>query len=234
MQGKSRGRRLLGAPPGHPARGRICCRGRSPGLRVVATVRPSRSRLASVTFVGQRLAVYSCGGSAGIAPASLLAPDQVQPGEPRRARLSAKAPFRQAPRISKHSLHEIAGPCADRTSHNRLDDEGSSNRSWGLIPLGDEGHRCAPIGARPRAASRSRSHRSNSRATPDHKVVFESLLSSACTQFDEIKACSWRQRVDPARSPDQKLRDERQVSVRRHATSNQLSGGAKPQFLFKF
>jgi hypothetical protein len=31
---------------------------------------------ASVTFVGQRLVAYSCGGSAGITPASLLAPDQ--------------------------------------------------------------------------------------------------------------------------------------------------------------
>lgn len=30
-------------------------------------------------FVGQRLAAYSCGGSAGIAPASLLAPDQTNP-----------------------------------------------------------------------------------------------------------------------------------------------------------
>lgn len=29
-------------------------------------------------FVGQRLADYSCGGSAGIAPASLLAPDQTK------------------------------------------------------------------------------------------------------------------------------------------------------------
>src|ERR1700722_15393134 len=39
---------------------------------------------ASVTFVGQRLTAYSCGGSAGITPASLLAPDQAGPGEPRR------------------------------------------------------------------------------------------------------------------------------------------------------
>jgi len=35
--------RLLSAPPGHPARGRTVCRGRSPGSRVVADVRPSRS-----------------------------------------------------------------------------------------------------------------------------------------------------------------------------------------------
>ena len=35
-------------------------------------------------FVGQRLTAYSCGGSAGITPASLLAPDQAGPGEPRR------------------------------------------------------------------------------------------------------------------------------------------------------
>ena len=96
MQGTSRERRLLGAPPGHPARGRIYCRGRSPGLRVVAAVRPSRSRVASVTRVGQRLAVYSCGGSAGIAPASLLAPDQAGPGEPRQHRLSGRAGLRQA------------------------------------------------------------------------------------------------------------------------------------------
>lgn len=32
-------------------------------------------------FVGQRLAAYSCGGSAGIAPASLLAPDQTKSGD---------------------------------------------------------------------------------------------------------------------------------------------------------
>src|SRR5215813_10204324 len=38
-------------------------------------------------FVGQRLAAYSCGGSAGIAPASLLAPGQAKPGEPRQARI---------------------------------------------------------------------------------------------------------------------------------------------------
>src|ERR1700730_5224230 len=61
-----------------------CCRGRSPGSRVVATVRPSRSHMASVTLVGQRLAAYSCGGSAGIRPASLLAPDQAGPGEPKQ------------------------------------------------------------------------------------------------------------------------------------------------------
>jgi len=48
MQGKSRERRLPGAPPGHPARGRTFRRGRSPGSRVVAAVRPSRSVAASV------------------------------------------------------------------------------------------------------------------------------------------------------------------------------------------
>ena len=35
-------------------------------------------------FVGQRLAAYSCGGSSGLAPASLLAPGQTRPGEPQR------------------------------------------------------------------------------------------------------------------------------------------------------
>jgi hypothetical protein len=44
MQGMSRERRLLRVPPGHPARGRIFRRGRSPGSRVVAAVRPSRNR----------------------------------------------------------------------------------------------------------------------------------------------------------------------------------------------
>jgi hypothetical protein len=89
-RGSRAGRRLPGAPPGHPARGRIGCRGRSPGSRVVAAVRPSRSRAGFSDFVGQRLAAYSCGGSAGIAPASLLAPDQAQSGEPRRLRLSMR------------------------------------------------------------------------------------------------------------------------------------------------
>ena len=38
-------------------------------------------------LVGQRLAAYSCGGSSGVAPASLLAPGQTDPGEPRRLQL---------------------------------------------------------------------------------------------------------------------------------------------------
>src|SRR5215468_1832865 len=46
-------------------------------------------------FVGQRLAAYSCGGSAGIAPASLLAPGQAKLGEPRRTHLSATRRARQ-------------------------------------------------------------------------------------------------------------------------------------------
>jgi len=40
-------RGIATAPPGHPARGRVCCRGRSPGSRVNAAVRPSRNRLRS-------------------------------------------------------------------------------------------------------------------------------------------------------------------------------------------
>jgi len=38
-------RGIATAPPGHPARGRVCCRGRSPGSRVSAAVRPSRNQL---------------------------------------------------------------------------------------------------------------------------------------------------------------------------------------------
>ncbi len=34
----------------------------------------SQGWMASVTWVGSKLAAYSCGGSAGITPASLLAP----------------------------------------------------------------------------------------------------------------------------------------------------------------
>ncbi|VFU17416.1 protein of unknown function (plasmid) [Methylocella tundrae] len=52
---------------GTPRPGTIWRRGRSPGSRVVASVRPSRSRSASVTHGGLRLAAYSCGGSSGIA-----------------------------------------------------------------------------------------------------------------------------------------------------------------------
>jgi hypothetical protein len=43
------------------------CRGRSPGSRVTALVRPSRDLAISVTQFGQSLAAYSCGGSSGIA-----------------------------------------------------------------------------------------------------------------------------------------------------------------------
>jgi hypothetical protein len=41
------------------------CRGRSPGSRVVTSVRPSQGSLPSDTD-GPRLAAYSCGGSAGL------------------------------------------------------------------------------------------------------------------------------------------------------------------------
>ena len=57
-------------PPGD-----VMCRGRSPGSRVNAAVRPSQGRNPSDSD-GQRLAAYSCGGSAGFTPASLLAPRQ--------------------------------------------------------------------------------------------------------------------------------------------------------------
>ena len=46
-------------------------------------------------FVGQRLAAYSCGGSSGVSPASLLAPENSFPGEPRHAHLSARWRARQ-------------------------------------------------------------------------------------------------------------------------------------------
>ena len=61
------------------------CRGRSPGSRVVASVRPSRrlgmNPVAPVTRRGPWLAAHSYGGSSGIgalapAPNSLLAPAQ--------------------------------------------------------------------------------------------------------------------------------------------------------------
>ena len=79
MQGKSRERRLLAyhrdTPPvnehlvgaGLLARGSLLLSGLP------------EAKVASVTLVGQRLAAYSCGGSAGIAPASLLAPGKRNP-----------------------------------------------------------------------------------------------------------------------------------------------------------
>ena len=96
VQEKSRERRLLGAPPGHPARGRIMLSGQVSWLtgRRCCPAFP-KPAWASVTFVGQRLAAYSCGGSAGITPASLLAPDQAGPGEPRRNRISGSGLPRQ-------------------------------------------------------------------------------------------------------------------------------------------
>ena len=48
-------------------------RGRSPGSRVIAAIRPSQGRNPSGTD-GPPLAAYSCGGSSGFSPASLLAP----------------------------------------------------------------------------------------------------------------------------------------------------------------
>src|ERR1700685_1996458 len=69
---------------------------------------------ASVTFVGQRLAAYSRGGSAGITPASLLAPDQAGPGEPRQLLISARRLLRQPLELSlRHPFR-----------NNRLDDGG--------------------------------------------------------------------------------------------------------------
>jgi hypothetical protein len=43
------------------------CRGRSPGLRVVASVQSSRNLVIPVTYDGLQLAAHSCGGSAGLA-----------------------------------------------------------------------------------------------------------------------------------------------------------------------
>src|SRR2546423_8627402 len=63
--GKSR--RIASAPPGHPARGRFILSGRSPGLRVVASVQSSRNLVIPVTYDGLQLAAHSCGGSAGLA-----------------------------------------------------------------------------------------------------------------------------------------------------------------------
>ena len=57
-----------GTPPGD-----VMCRGRSPGSRVNATV-PAFPGLTPSDPDRQPLAAYSCGGSSGVAPASLLAP----------------------------------------------------------------------------------------------------------------------------------------------------------------
>ncbi len=104
-------RRLLGAPPGHPARGRIYCRGRSPGSRVIAAVRPSRSRAGFSDIVGQRLAAHSCGGSAGIFTGFPLSSGSSGTGEPRRLGISARQVFRQPLRLClklvlRHPLRE--------------------------------------------------------------------------------------------------------------------------------
>ena len=72
-------RRSTGAPR---PRKLLIGRGRSPGSRVLAAD-PSSQCVAPVTFLDRPLPAYSCGGSAGIAPASLLAPDVVASGEPR-------------------------------------------------------------------------------------------------------------------------------------------------------
>ena len=80
------------APPGHPARGRVCCRGRSPGSRVDAAVRPSRNLCeVSVTSLDSGSPLTVAGAAPALAyaaPASLLAPGNF-PGEPRRAHLPA-------------------------------------------------------------------------------------------------------------------------------------------------
>src|SRR6185437_3868828 len=73
------------APPGHPARGRLCCRGRSPGSRVSALVRPSQENPSGMMDQSSPLTVA---GAAPVlsedAPASLLAPGLNCPGEPRQ------------------------------------------------------------------------------------------------------------------------------------------------------
>ena len=64
-------------------------------------------------LVGQRLAAYSCGGSSGVAPASLLAPENFFAGEPRRDHLPATRRARQlGPDASaaRKDLHTFAQP----------------------------------------------------------------------------------------------------------------------------
>uniref|UniRef100_Q11EU4 Uncharacterized protein n=1 Tax=Chelativorans sp. (strain BNC1) TaxID=266779 RepID=Q11EU4_CHESB len=46
--------------------------GRSPGLQVIASVRPSQRSRSTSGNTRHKLAAYSCGGSAGLTPASLL------------------------------------------------------------------------------------------------------------------------------------------------------------------
>ncbi len=72
-------RRLLGAPPGHPARGRIIV-----GAGLLARGSSLLSGLpeaaqASVTSLDSGLPLTVAGAAPALSPASLLAPDQVGP-----------------------------------------------------------------------------------------------------------------------------------------------------------
>jgi len=65
------GRRRCADEPGSdhrdtPPEDIVRCRGRSPGSRVAALVRPSRNLAISVTRNGRKLAAHSCGGSPGL------------------------------------------------------------------------------------------------------------------------------------------------------------------------
>ncbi len=77
--------RPASAPPGHPARGRSWCRGRSPGSRVWAAVRPSRDLDGSSDTKWTAARRLQLRGQLrhrlGAAPDSLLAP--APPREPR-------------------------------------------------------------------------------------------------------------------------------------------------------
>ena len=76
------------APPRHPARVRYVVEAPVDVYVVAAGLLAHGSMLLSglpetlagfSDFVGQRLTAYSCGGSAGVTPASLLAPGKLNP-----------------------------------------------------------------------------------------------------------------------------------------------------------
>jgi hypothetical protein len=95
----------------------INCRGRSPGSRVPALVRPSRDLAIPVTRIGQALAAHSCGGSSGLAlrrkglTGFPLSSRQNAPREPRRLHLVGDSYF------SRKRSRDVCLRC---TSHPRL------------------------------------------------------------------------------------------------------------------
>ena len=100
-------------PPGHPARGHtaivaglLAC-GSSPLRPTFPT--PTTSVVKKTT---EQLAAYSCGGSAGITPASLLAPAPIRYGEPRTRRSKRRRSTKSTPLGNRAAR----GPCGARWS----------------------------------------------------------------------------------------------------------------------